>query len=75
MLFVTLLRKLKKHPCPFIPLLQPLRIKKRPRHCMQVNDALLSAGIPVCLPLPAAAIHMDMQSARLELLIPKVIDM
>ncbi|KAL1530741.1 hypothetical protein AB1Y20_001640 [Prymnesium parvum] len=36
-----------------------------------VNSALLHAGVPVCVPLPAAAFHLDMESARLELLLPQ----
>ena len=36
----------------------------------RVNDALLAADLPVAVPLPSPTLHMDMQSARLEVLTP-----
>ena len=35
-----------------------------------VNDALLSAGLPVAVPLPAATLHADMLNAKLQVLTP-----
>lgn len=37
----------------------------------QVEVALLAAGVPVCVPIPAASFHLDMRTARLELQLPQ----
>lgn len=36
----------------------------------RVSDALLAAQMPVAVPLPSPTLHLDMQSARLEVLAP-----